>query len=278
MKYGNRGMNQPCIDLRTTKCYITAQNHGYAVDSTTLPAEWKSLFLNANDLTNEGIIHVSKPFFSVQFHPEACGGPLDTHFLFIDFVNMVKGKAAEKVLVDPGLYHSRLVKKVLLIGSGGLSIGQAGEFDYSGSQAIKALKEEGIEVVLINPNIATVQTGKSKDRPSADKIYFLPIQFGVVKEIIEKELPDGVIVSMGGQTALNLGIELHEAGIFEKYGVRVLGTPISAIVATEDREIFSRRLALINESLALSYPATDVEEACRVAKKISYPVLVRASR
>ncbi len=277
MKYGNRGMNQPCVDLRTTKCYITAQNHGYAVDNSTLPAEWKSLFINANDLTNEGIIHASKPYFSVQFHPEACGGPLDTTFLFTDFVDMVKGKAAEKVLVDPALYDNRNVKKVLLIGSGGLSIGQAGEFDYSGSQAIKALKEEGIEVVLINPNIATVQTSKSKDRPSADKIYFLPIRFGVVKEIIEKERPDGVIVSMGGQTALNLGIELYEAGVFEKYGVRVLGTPIPVIVATEDREIFSRRLEMINESLALSYPASDMEQACDVARKIGYPVLVRAA-
>lgn len=277
MKYGNRGMNQPCIDLRTTKCYITAQNHGYAVDNKTLPPAWKSLFLNANDLTNEGIIHVSKPFFSVQFHPEASGGPEDTHFLFGDFVDMVKGKAPEKVLVDPDLYDTKSVKKVLLIGSGGLSIGQAGEFDYSGSQAIKALKEENIEVVLINPNIATVQTSKSKDRPSADKVYFLPIRFNVVVDIIEKERPDGVIVSMGGQTALNLGIELYDAGIFETYGCRVLGTPIPTIVATEDREIFSQRLQQINESLALSYPATNMAEACEVAKKIGYPVLVRAA-
>jgi carbamoyl-phosphate synthase small subunit len=137
MKYGNRGMNQPCIDLRTSKCYITSQNHGYAVDATTLPTGWKSLFLNANDHTNEGIIHSSKPFFAVQFHPEACGGPHDTSFLFSDFMDMVRGTAPQRVLLEPSLYECRPIRKVLLIGSGGLSIGQAGEFDYSGSQAVK---------------------------------------------------------------------------------------------------------------------------------------------
>ena len=277
MKYGNRGMNQPCIDLRTTKCFITPQNHGFAVDHDSLPEEWKPLFLNANDLSNEGIIHSSKPFFSVQFHPEACGGPIDTEFLFHDFINMVKGHPAEKVLVPPELYSKPLIRKVLLIGSGGLSIGQAGEFDYSGSQCIKALKEEGIEVILINPNIATVQTSKSSDRPSADKIYFLPIRGNVVENIIAKERPDGVIVSMGGQTALNVGIELWTSGAFEKYKCKILGTPIETIIATEDREIFNEKLREINESLALSYSATTIDEAVKVANKIKFPVLVRAA-
>ncbi len=132
MKYGNRGMNQPCIDLRTTKCYITSQNHGFAVDNDTLPADWKTLFVNANDQTNEGIIHISKPFFSAQFHPEACGGPNDTTFLFRDFLDMVCGLPPVKVLLDPRIYQPFTIRKVLLVGSGGLSIGQAGEFDYSG--------------------------------------------------------------------------------------------------------------------------------------------------
>ena len=115
MKYGNRGMNQPCIDLRTTKCYITSQNHGYAVDSNSLPSrDWKTLFLNANDLSNEGIIHTSKPFFSVQFHPEACGGPYDTKFLFSDFIEMVRGTVPERVLVEPALYERSAIRKVLL--------------------------------------------------------------------------------------------------------------------------------------------------------------------
>lgn len=277
MKYGNRGMNQPCIDLRTTKCYITPQNHGFAVDCNSLPVDWKSLFLNANDLSNEGIIHTSKPFFSAQFHPEANGGPQDTAFLFTNFVDMVRGRPPEKVLVEPSLYARPNIRRVLLVGSGGLSIGQAGEFDYSGSQAIKALKEENIEVILINPNIATVQTSKNLGRASADKVYFLPIRAKVVEEIIAKERPDGIIVSMGGQTALNVGIELYRTGVFEKYNCQVLGTSIDTIIATEDREIFSQKLLEINETLALSYSATNIEESVTVAKKIGFPVLVRAA-
>jgi len=134
MKYGNRGMNQPCVDLRTTRCYITSQNHGYAVDDQSLPEGWKALFVNANDRSNEGIIHVSKPFFSVQFHPEAAGGPFDTAFLFEAFVRHVRGAAPQLTLLDPAIYRNdrASLKRVLLVGSGGLSIGQAGEFDYSG--------------------------------------------------------------------------------------------------------------------------------------------------
>lgn len=277
MKYGNRGMNQPCVDLRTTKCYITSQNHGFAVDNDSLPEDWKPLFLNANDLSNEGIIHSYLPYFSVQFHPEACGGPFDSTYLFHDFINMVNGKQSPRILVSPSLYDRKIIKKVLLVGSGGLSIGQAGEFDYSGSQAIKALKEEGIEVVLINPNIATVQTSKNLGRASPDKVYFLPIRATVIEEIIEKERPDGILISMGGQTALNAGIELWEKGVLKKYNCRVLGTPIETIIATEDREIFSQKLQQINEKLARSYSATTIEEAKEVSNKIGYPVLVRAA-
>ena len=173
MKYGNRGMNQPCIDLRTTRCYITAQNHGYAVDSDSLPDEWRTMFMNANDMSNEGIIHTSKKIFSVQFHPEAAGGPMDTAFLFETFLENCDRASSNSgvTLVSPTAYNRPIVHKVLLLGSGGLSIGQAGEFDYSGSQAIKALKEQNIEVVLINPNIATVQTSKGM----ADKTYFQPV-------------------------------------------------------------------------------------------------------
>lgn len=277
MKYGNRGMNQPCIDLRTSRCYITPQNHGFAVDNASLPWDWKALFINANDLSNEGIIHTSKPFLSVQFHPEAFGGPHDTAFLFEDFMGLLRGHSPMKALLDPAIYDKPKVRKVLLVGSGGLSIGQAGEFDYSGSQACKALKEEGIEVIVINPNIATVQTSKKLGRASPDKVYFLPIRANVVEEIIAKERPDGIIVSMGGQTALNVGIELWKSGVFEKYDCRVLGTPIEVIIATEDREIFSQRLKAINEKLALSYSATNIEDACVAALKIGYPVLIRAA-
>lgn len=279
LKYGNRGMNQPCVDLRTGRCYITPQNHGFAVDSDTLPALWKPLFINANDQTNEGIVHTTKPFFSVQFHPEASGGPLDTAFLFEKFVGETRGETMPLVLQDIMGYQRKTYKKVLLVGSGGLSIGQAGEFDYSGSQCIKALKEEGIEVILINPNIATVQTSQEKEEASrgADRVYFLPIRPNVVMDIINKEKPDGIIVSMGGQTALNVGVELWRRGELQKAGVEILGTQIPVIEATEDREIFSQKLAEIDETIALSYSATSVDEALEAAEKIGYPVLIRAA-
>jgi carbamoylphosphate synthase large subunit/anthranilate/para-aminobenzoate synthase component II len=279
LKYGNRGMNQPCVDLRTGRCYITSQNHGFAVDSDSLPALWKPLFINANDQTNEGIVHTTKPFFSVQFHPEAAGGPLDTSFLFEKFVGETRGETMPLVLQNTSAYQRKTYKKVLLVGSGGLSIGQAGEFDYSGSQCIKALKEEGIEVILINPNIATVQTQQEKEEVGrgADRVYFLPIRPHVVMQIINKEKPDGIIVSMGGQTALNVGVELWRKGELQKAGVDILGTQIPVIEATEDREIFSQKLAEINETIALSYSATTIDEALEAAKKIGYPVLIRAA-
>ena len=279
LKYGNRGMNQPCIDLRTGRCYITPQNHGYAVDSDSLPPMWRPLFMNANDLSNEGIIHTSKPFFSVQFHPEASGGPCDTAFMFNKFVGHVRKIPQPIVLQNGNLYNRKTYKKVLLVGSGGLSIGQAGEFDYSGSQCIKALKEEGIEVILINPNIATVQTSQEKDShlQGADRVYFLPIRPAVVMDVIRKENPDGIIISMGGQTALNVGVELWNSGQLQSAGVEVLGTQIPVIEATEDREIFSEKLKEIGETIALSYSATSIEEAIEAANKIGYPVLVRAA-
>lgn len=278
MKYGNRGMNQPCIDLRTGRCYITPQNHGYAVNTDSLPEFWKPLFMNANDLTNEGIVHTVKPFFSVQFHPEANGGPLDTAFLFEKFVGHVNNVPQPLVLQDGLAYIRKTYKKVLLVGSGGLSIGQAGEFDYSGSQCIKALKEEGIEVILINPNIATVQTSRAEGpQQGADRVYFLPISPSVVMDIIRKEKPDGIIVSMGGQTALNVGIKLWNSGELQAENVEVLGTQIPVIEATEDREIFSAKLKEINETIALSYSATNIKEALEAGNKIGYPVLVRAA-
>eukprot|EP00588_Corethron_pennatum_P011723 CAMPEP_0194278912 /NCGR_PEP_ID=MMETSP0169-20130528/12630_1 /TAXON_ID=218684 /ORGANISM="Corethron pennatum, Strain L29A3" /LENGTH=1562 /DNA_ID=CAMNT_0039023225 /DNA_START=198 /DNA_END=4883 /DNA_ORIENTATION=+ len=276
MKYGNRGMNQPAIDLRTGRCYITPQNHGFAVDTDSLPSDFKPLFLNANDMSNEGIISTTRPIFSVQFHPEASGGPTDTAFLFDTFVRSVKGETKDLTLLSPIAYARQTVRKVLLIGSGGLSIGQAGEFDYSGSQCIKALKEEGIEVILVNPNIATVQTSPDA-KTGADRVYFLPITADTVTEIIARENPDGIIISMGGQTALNVGIELWNSGRLQAAGVKVLGTPVSVIEATEDREIFSQKLAEIDETIALSYPATTPEEAVAAACRIGYPVLVRAA-
>jgi carbamoyl-phosphate synthase large subunit len=164
------------------------------------------------------------------------------------------------------------LQKVLLLGAGALKIGQSGEFDYSGSQALKALQEEGIRTVLVNPNIATIQTSKLL----ADEVYFLPVTPFFVEKIIAKERPDGILLSFGGQTALNCGIELYSSGVLEKYGVRILGTPISAIMLTEDRQAFARHLRGIDIPTPQSRSAETLEEALRIGEEIGFPVMVRA--
>ncbi|MBQ4223873.1 MAG: carbamoyl-phosphate synthase large subunit, partial [Prevotella sp.] len=277
-----------------TQCFITSQNHGYAVDDKTLPADWEPLFVNMNDGSNEGIRHKSNPWFSAQFHPEACSGPVDTEFLFDEFVRSltpnpspkergVDSSAAESSRTDTN--HSPLLgrgvggeapggeAKVLLLGSGALKIGQAGEFDYSGAQALKALKEEGIHSVLINPNIATVQTSKG----IADTVYFQPVQADFVERIIEKERPDGILLSFGGQTALNCGVELHRRGVLEKHGVEVLGTPIQAIIDTEDRDLFVRRLDEIGVKTIKSEACSSLDEVKNAADQLGYPLIIRAA-
>ncbi|KAF8840122.1 carbamoyl-phosphate synth [Paxillus ammoniavirescens] len=282
MKYGNRGHNIPCTDALSGRCYITSQNHGYQVDTETLPSGWKELFQNANDGSNEGIYYENKPFFSVQFHPESTPGPRDTEFLFDVFIQNIADCISSKSLVPISLPGGRKedndkrtprakVQKVLILGSGGLSIGQAGEFDYSGSQAIKALKEEGIYTVLVNPNIATIATSKGL----ADKVYFLPVTPEFVRKIIKYEKPDGIYVTFGGQTALNVGIKLKDE--FAALGVQVLGTPIETIITTEDRQLFAQAMESIGERCAQSNTATTTEEAVTAAREIGFPVIVRAA-
>ena len=165
------------------------------------------------------------------------------------------------------------IKKVLVLGSGALKIGQAGEFDYSGSQALKALKEEGISSVLVNPNIATIQTSEG----IADKVYFLPVTTYFVEEIIKKERPDGILLAFGGQTALNCGAELYTQGILDKYGVKVLGTSVEAIMYTEDRDLFVKKLDEINMKTPVSQAVESMEDAIAAARKIGYPVMVRSA-
>lgn len=165
------------------------------------------------------------------------------------------------------------INKILLLGSGALKIGEAGEFDYSGSQALKAMKEEGIETVLINPNIATVQTSEGV----ADKIYFLPVTPYFVEEVIKKEKPQGVLLAFGGQTALNCGVELYKNGVFEKYNLKVLGTPVQAIMDTEDRELFVNKLDQINVETIKSHAVETLEDAKEAAKDLGYPVILRAA-
>jgi carbamoyl-phosphate synthase large subunit len=165
------------------------------------------------------------------------------------------------------------IKKIILLGSGALKIGEAGEFDYSGSQALKALREEGVETVLINPNIATVQTSEG----IADKIYFLPVTPYFVEKVIKKEKPDGILLSFGGQTALNCGTELFTTGILEKYQVRVLGTPVQAIMDTEDREKFIGKLGEIDIKTPRSFAVTSVEDAITASEKLGFPIIIRAA-
>ncbi len=165
------------------------------------------------------------------------------------------------------------IKKVLLLGSGALKIGQAGEFDYSGAQALKALKEEGIHSVLINPNIATVQTSEGV----ANTVYFQPVRSDFVERVIEKERPDGILLSFGGQTALNCGVELYQKGVLEKYGVEVLGTPVQAIIDTEDRDLFVKRLDEIGVKTIKSHACESVEEVQQAAHELGFPVILRAA-
>ncbi|KAI0065216.1 carbamoyl-phosphate synth [Artomyces pyxidatus] len=282
MKYGNRGHNIPCTDALSGRCYITSQNHGFQVDTATLPQGWKELFKNANDGSNEGIYCEDKPFFSVQFHPESTPGPRDTEFLFDVFIQNILDCLVTNSLLPISMPGGKKednekrvprakVQKVLILGSGGLSIGQAGEFDYSGSQAIKALKEEGIYTILVNPNIATIATSKGL----ADKVYFLPVTPEFVRKIILYEKPDGIYVTFGGQTALNVGIKLKEE--FASLGVQVLGTPIETIITTEDRQLFASAMEEIGEKCAQSATATTQDEAVLAANEIGYPVIVRAA-
>jgi carbamoyl-phosphate synthase large subunit len=275
LKYGHRSHNQPVSMVGSTRAYITSQNHGFAVDNKTIPSDWEPLFINMNDGTNEGIRHKSKPFFSAQFHPEASSGPTDTEFLFDTFVDMVAKQSNEPVsIIDEGKFTGpKKYNKVLLLGSGALKIGEAGEFDYSGSQALKALREEGVKTVLINPNIATVQTSEGV----ADKVYFLPVTPEFVERVIQKERPDGIFLSFGGQTALNCGVALYKGGILEKYNIEVLGTPVQAIIDTEDREIFNSKLAEINVNYIKSEAVTDIDHALKAANELGYPVIVRAA-
>ena len=186
----------------------------------------------------------------------------------------MKGIPNKNVDSNFGFYHKlcqRNINKVLILGSGGLSIGQAGEFDYSGSQAIKALKENNIEIILINPNIATVQTSKYM----ANKIYYLAVNDKNVEEIIQKERPDAIMISFGGQTALNCGLSLNKKNIFEKYNVKVLGTSIESIHISEDRDNFAQLMEDINEPVAKRYIIKNIDEIDKAIEIIGFPMILR---
>ncbi|GAW83290.1 carbamoyl phosphate synthetase [Plasmodium gonderi] len=274
MKYGNRGVNQPVIQLVDNKCFITSQNHGYCLKKKSIlrRKELAISYINANDKSIEGITHRNGRFYSVQFHPEGNNGPEDTSFLFKNFLIDTFNKKRE---FREHIGHNIICikKKVLLLGSGGLCIGQAGEFDYSGTQAIKSLKECGIYVILVNPNIATVQTSKGL----ADKVYFLPVNCEFVEKIIKKEKPDFILCTFGGQTALNCALMLEQKKILKKNNCLALGTSLESILITENRSMFAAKLREINEVIAPYGSARNLEQAIEVANKIGYPILVRTT-
>ena len=303
MKYGNRGQNIPVEYIysngnESQRCLITSQNHGYCLSNSSIEEHnnWRVMFKNANDNSNEGFCHNDKPYFSVQFHPEARPGPEDANFLFDVFHQLLMDNTLNvSTLIEKNLKIENITKKynsesnnvelitqetttpkkegkVLIIGSGGLSIGQAGEFDYSGSQAIKAFKEEGLETLLVNPNIATIQTS------IADKVFYTPITKEFISQIIEKERPNYITVSFGGQTALNVGVQLWESGVLDKWGVEILGTNLKTVQITEDRYEFKEVLKHpdINLEVPPSHSVTNVDDALQVANELGYPVLVRA--
>lgn len=303
LKYGNRGHNQPAVEEASGRCFITSQNHGYAVDmaESSRPRGWAPLFTNANDGTNEGLIHTRRPFFAVQFHPEAHAGPRDTAYLFDSFLSMVAaagrgeldvtddrpeaavGSAVAQMVLSapaapfrlpaPAPVPAQPLRKVLVLGSGGLTIGQAGEFDFSTSQALKALRAESVRTILINPNVASVQTSKGM----ADKVYFLPVDPVHVAKVARNERPDGILVTFGGQTALNCGLALEKAGTLAELGIRVLGTPMATIEDTEDRSRFNARLSEIGEPFANSRACGTVDEALAAAEEVGYPIILRAA-
>jgi len=277
MTFGHRGGNHGVKNIKTNKSFICSQNHGYAVDSESLKnTKLEPYYLNLNDETVEGVIHTEKHAFSVQFHPESAPGPNDTEFIFDDFIKMINGSKAGKTLKEifdqPAFENKKQkINKVLIIGSGPIIIGQAAEFDYSGTQACKAIKEEGIEIVLLNSNPATIMT----DENIADSVYIEPINVETVERIIQKEKPDGILAGFGGQTALNLAMKLEEEGILAKYGIKLLGINSESIKRAEDRELFKELLEKIEEPVAKSAIVSTIIDAVEFSNEINYPIIVR---
>src|SRR5437667_3854935 len=272
LPYGHHGANHPVKDLDTGLVHITSQNHEFQVDAASLPTgDFYVAQRNLNDGSVEGLGHRRLPAFSVQYHPEGCPGPQDNQHLYDRFIDMVRSQAPVAKAVAGGGAVGEKPRKVLILGSGPIVIGQAAEFDYAGTQACKAMREEGVASVLVNSNPATIMT----DEGVADVVYIEPITVDVITRIIERERPDALLPTLGGQTALNMAVSLHDAGVLDKYNVRILGTPLAAIRKAEDRSLFREMLDEIGEPSPPSMIVTSASEAAAALELIGLPAVIR---
>ena len=271
LPYGHHGANHPVKDLDTGRVHITSQNHEFQVDAASIPAgDFYVSQRNLNDGSVEGLGHRRLPAFSVQYHPEGCPGPQDNQHLYDRFIDMVRS-GVPVVKAVAGMKEPRRPRKVLILGSGPIVIGQAAEFDYAGTQACKALREEGIETVLVNSNPATIMT----DEDVADRVYLEPLTVEVVERIIAREQPDALLPTLGGQTGLNLATDLANAGVLDRHGVRLLGATIDTIRKAEDRLAFKQMLEEIGEPVPLSRVCESMEEVARFAAVNGLPLVIR---
>jgi carbamoyl-phosphate synthase large subunit len=270
LRFGHHGGNHPVLDLRTGRVTMTSQNHEFEVDADSLPASsgFRVSHRNLHDGSVEGLVHDHLPVRSVQFHPEGAAGPQDNQVIFDEFLDLVRGIQPAPITVREPV---RRPSSVLVIGSGPIVIGQAAEFDYAGTQACKALREEGVRTILVNSNPATIMT----DEGIADRVYIEPLTVEAITAIIERERPDGLLPTLGGQTGLNLAVALADAGVLERCQVRVLGTPLASIREAEDREAFKAILVRIGEPVPDSSTVTTVEAARDFAASIGFPLVVR---
>jgi carbamoyl-phosphate synthase large subunit len=272
LPFGHHGANHPVRDLDTGSVHITSQNHEFQVDAASLQdSDFFISQVNLNDGSVEGMGHRSLPVFSVQYHPEGCPGPTDNHELFDRFVEMVRGRRPLLKAVGGASRNPVRPGKVLIIGSGPIVIGQAAEFDYAGTQACKALREEGVETVLVNSNPATIMT----DEDVADRVYIEPLTVEAIEKIIERERPDALLPTLGGQTGLNLAMDLHRAGVLARHGVRFLGADADVIRRAEDRQAFKQLLLDMGEPVPPSSICESVMDAHAFAGEIGLPLVVR---